>query len=402
MRRTDERPVTDAAIPTKILFVIGTLAVGGSETQLMELASRLDRRRFEPVVCSLFSGGDLVAPLRARGVRVHELDFDALPVGRLWFLTGLPAIARALWQLWRLIRRERPAILHGVLLWAYVLGTFLGRAAGVPVIIASRRSLGLFKADKPHYLFLERMGNRLTDLVIANSEAVREDTLQRENVRREDIVVIHNGLDLARFDAAPDERLAAGLELGRGPRVIVVSNLIYYKGHEHFFRAWAGVVGRFPNAVAMLVGDGLQRPALDVLAEELGIRSSLRFLGVRHDVPGLLALADVYVHPSLQEGFSNAVLEAMGAGKAIVATRVGGNAEAIVDGETGILVPPADPDALRRGILRLLEDPDHARQMGARARDRVRARHDIEVVVQQYEREYERMLAARTRTKRGA
>ena len=237
--------------------------------------------------------------------------------------------------------------MHGMLFWAYILGTFVGRAAGVPVVIASRRSLGLFKTGKPHYAVLESIANRMTDLFIANSEAVRADTIAREHLRPSDVIVIPNGLDLTRFGKAPDQDLAASLDVAGRPCVIVVSNFIRYKGHEYFLRAWRQVLVEFPSAVALLAGDGVFRAEIERICDDLNIRHSVRFLGVRPDVPALLALADVYVHPSLQEGYSNALLEAMAAGKAVVATAVGGNVEAVSDGVTGLLVPPADAAGAR-------------------------------------------------------
>ena len=324
---------------TKILFVIGTLDVGGTETQLVELAVRLDRRLFEPVVCCLSTTGPLAARLQATGIGVHALGFRGFRSARFKYLISATGTWRLVSGLWMLIRRERPAILHGMLFWAYVLGTFVGRAGGVPIVIASRRSLGLFKAGNPHYLLLERIANRMTDLFIANSEAVRADTIAREHIRPSEIIVIRNGLDLARFESAPDPELAASLDVGGRPTAIVVSNFIYYKGHEYFLRAWREVLVKFPTAVAMLAGDGVRRAELERMADDLQIRHGLRFLGVRHDVPALLALADLYVHPSLEEGYSNALLEAMAAGKAVVATAVGGNVEAVSEGVTGLLVP---------------------------------------------------------------
>ena len=130
------------------------------------------------------------------------------------------------------------------------------------------------------------------------------------------------------------------------------------------------------------------------MCDDLNIRSAVRFLGVRHDVPALLALADVYVHPSLQEGYSNALLEAMAAGKAVVATAVGGNVEAVSDGSTGLLVPAQDAAAIARAIARLLADPAAARQMGARARQYVHERYEMSAMVRSYEGVYTRLLAA--------
>jgi glycosyltransferase involved in cell wall biosynthesis len=380
-------------MPTKILFMIGTLDVGGTETQLVELVTRLSRERFEPVVCCLSSGGPLESRLAAAGIPVHALRFEGFRSKRYRYLINVSGGWRLLTGLRRVMRRERPVILHVMLFWAYILGTFAGRAAGVPIVVASRRSLGLFKADKPLYLFLERIVDRMTDLFIANSEAVRQDTIAREPVAPQDILVIRNGLDLSRFDAAPDPQLAASIGVSGSPVAIVVSNLIRYKGHEYFLRAWQSVVQRFPSAQAVLVGDGVLRADLERLVDDLRIRQAVHFLGVRSDVPALLALADLYVHPSLQEGYSNAVLEAMAAGKAVIATAVGGNVEAISDGETGLLVPAQDAAALAAAMMRVLGDDSLARRLSQNARRHVRATYDVEVMVRQYENVYEQLLA---------
>ena len=221
----------------------------------------------------------------------------------------------------------------------------------------------------------------MTDLFIANSEAVRADTIAREHLRPSDVIVIPNGLDLTRFGKAPDQDLAASLDVAGRPCVIVVSNFIRYKGHEYFLRAWSQVLVEFPSAVALLAGDGVFRAEIERICDDLNIRHSVRFLGVRSDVPALLALADVYVHPSLQEGYSNALLEAMAAGKAVVATAVGGNVEAVSDGVTGLLVPPADAVALERAIARLLGDSHTARAMGERARRFVHEKYEMNAMV---------------------
>jgi glycosyltransferase involved in cell wall biosynthesis len=383
----------------KVLYVIGTLDVGGAEKQLVELATRLDRRRFHPMICA-FTGGPLLEPLTALDVPVHVLD--GLPASQRRSRSNFPAWCRMLWRLLGVIRREQPVILHGVLLWAYVFGTYTGRLTGVPYVVAGRRSLGLFKEGKPHYLAMERVADWMTDLFIANSEAVRQDTIRREKIAPGKILVIPNGVDLGRYEAVADEALAAELKLPPGPRVIVVSNLRPYKGYEYFLRAWRDVVERFPSAVAMLVGDGVLRTQLEAQAEELGISQSVRFLGLRHDVPALLAHADVYVHPSLQEGFSNSILEAMAAGKAIVATSVGGNVEAIADGATGLLVPAGDSDRLRAAMIRLLADPEGARRLGAAARAHVREHYEIDAMVRRYEQVYTGLLEGRTPPGRGA
>lgn len=378
----------------KILYVIGTLDVGGTERQLVELVSRLDGARFEPAVCCLSSGGSLEAELKTRDIPVHVVNFRGFRTARRGLIRSAPEVICALFRFWRLLRNQRPDIVHGLLFWAYIIGTFAARAAGVPIIVSSRRSLGNFKADKPHYLVLERIANRMTDLVIANSEAVRRDAIREEGLPADKVMVIHNGLELPPFGLSPDEDLRQSLGLGRGVPVIgVVANFIHYKGYQFFLEAWGAVVKRFPRNVALLVGEGPLRRELEARVEAMGLGKSVRFLGTHQDVPALLALMDLVVHPSLEEGFSNAILEAMAAGKPVVATAVGGNPEAVVHGETGFLVPPRDSQALAEAMVWLLDHPTEAARFGEAGRRRVAERFELGAMIRQYEAVYERLVA---------
>jgi glycosyltransferase involved in cell wall biosynthesis len=287
---------------------------------------------------------------------------------------------------------------HGFLFHGYVLGALAGRLARAPVVVASRRSLGNFKRGKPHYRLAEHLVNRLTDLVIANSEAVRADTLRREGLPAERVIVIHNGLEPGRFARPPDADLRRRLGVDKAPVVVgVVANFIPYKGHRFFLDAWARVVARHPDAVALLVGDGSGRRELEARAGAMGLDGSLRFLGSRLDVPEILGVVDILVHPSLEEGFCNAILEAMAAGKPVAATAVGGNPEAVVEGETGLLVPPGDGRALAEAIGWLLDRPEQAAAFGHAARRRVAERFELSRMVTQYEAVYDRLLAAKAR-----
>jgi len=380
--------------PIKVLFAIGTLDVGGAERQLVELASRLDPAQFTAVVCVLgeepsLQGGPLASTLRQRGVKVHYLGFRGFRTrSRLHVISAMRSMVR----LWTIMRREQPMIFHGVLFWSYVTGTVIAAAARVPLVVASRRSLGLFKAGKSHYLLVERLTNRMTDLFIANSEAVRQDVIAQEGVEPGRIIVIYNGLDTGLY-GPQDATVTSELQLGPGPVVVVVSNFIEYKGHRFFFEAWRDVVARHRHAVAILAGDGLTRPEWERWCREEGLSSSVRFVGVRHDVPRLLSAADVYVHVSLQEGYSNAVLEAMAASLPIVATAVGGNVEALDHERTGLLVPASSAAALGEAINRLLEDSALARRLGEAARSAVERRHQMSGMVREYEDAYERLAS---------
>ncbi|MBI3780859.1 MAG: glycosyltransferase [candidate division NC10 bacterium] len=372
----------------KILYIIGSLDIGGSEQQLIKLAVGLDRSRFNPVVCCLSKHGALRDELTKHGVRVEIVSFRGLS-----FFRHLPRVLLQLGRLVLFIKRERPDIIHCILFWAYIIGTYAAKMAGVPIVIASRRGLGHFKANKPHDLFLERLANQMTDLIVANSEAVKEDVIREEKVEPSRIRVIHNGVDLSLYDVQPETALRTSLGIPERARVIgVVANLIHYKGHGFFLRACQEIKRKHPATKFLLIGEGPLRGELMALAKGLELESDVLFLGSRPDVPRLLALMDVVVLPSLEEGFPNAVLEAMAARKPVVASRVGGVPEAVVHGETGILVPPKDPAALAEAIRWLLEHPVEAARFGEAGRHRVAERFDLSTMVLQYEVVYERLV----------
>lgn len=374
----------------RVLYVITTLAIGGAEGQLVRLVTSLDRQRFEPAVCCLSSEGPYRETLDAAGIPVVTIGFTGF-----WGMRRDPGrVYRQISRLVGYIRDFHPDVVHGFLFWAYIMGTFAARLARVPIVVTSRRSLGYFKASERTHLFLEQIANRLTDVVVANSEAVRQDTILGEHLRPEKVLVIYNGIEADHFCKSPEERLEESVGLrNRGPVVGVIANLRHYKGHRYFFQAWAEVTKRFPGAVALLIGDGPDRSELEAQAESIGVSKSIRFLGSRRDIPQLLALMDLLVHPSLEEGFSNAILEAMAAGKPVVATAVGGNPEAVVHKATGLVVPPQDGHALAEAILWLMEHPDEAAAYGHAGQERVARNFDLQLMAREYERLYEDLVS---------
>jgi len=242
-------------------------------------------------------------------------------------------------------------------------------------------------------LGLERLATRCTDVVVANSAAVRQDTLERERLDPAIVRVIHNGL--APFVDVPDarERLRRGLRTSvEMPVAVMVANLIAYKGHDVLLPAWRHVLERHPTAMLWLVGEGPERGRLETLAHTLGIETQIRFAGSRVDVRELLAAADVLVHASREEGFSNAILEGMAAGLPVVATAVGGNPEAVVEGETGVLVPADDAVALASAIDQVIDNSTVSRAWGTAGRARVAASFTIDQMVAAYEMLYAELL----------
>jgi glycosyltransferase involved in cell wall biosynthesis len=206
------------------------------------------------------------------------------------------------------------------------------------------------------------------------------------------IIVIYNGLDPDRFTRLRDGSVKSELGLGAGPVVTVVCNFIAYKGHRYFFEAWREVVKEHPDAVALLIGEGPTRRGWEQWCLDAGIDATVRFLGSRGDVPRILSSADLFVHPSLEEGYSNAVLEAMASSLPVIVTAVGGNVEAVQHEVTGLLVPARDPAALASAMIRLLGDAAARERLGSAARFRVEQEFHIARMIEAYQRVYDRLI----------
>ena len=373
----------------KVLYITVSLEVGGTERQLQELATRLDRTRFEPVVCCIAAAGPLADDLRKAGIVVRSIGFrkpdTRNPIGLM--RNVIDTCVRAV-RLVRFVASERADVVQTFLLWPCIVGVPAARIARVPLVLSSRRSLNHVRHPARRFAFLQRLVNTTTHAIIANSEAVKRDVVERERVSPGRIAVIRNGIDTAAFAAAePLSRSALGVN-DDAPVVGVIANLLPYKGHVHFLEAWQHVIGLHPTATALLIGEGPLRGPLESLVAAQSL-PSIKFLGTRSDVAALLTTVDVVVHPSSEEGSANAVLEAMAASRPVVATSVGGNAEAIVNGETGFLVPPHDPRALADAINWLIEHRDAARAFGAAGQQRVRSQYGVESMVAAYEALYE-------------
>jgi L-malate glycosyltransferase len=307
-----------------------------------------------------------------------------------------PSTLRAIVATARMLRRARVDVVHGYQWRPALVGALAGRLAGVPLRLASKRSL---TGDDPQARRAWRHIARQVDTVIVNADALRVEGEQRGMRCR--WVLLQNGVDTEHFRLPPADaraRAAVGLDPQR-PVIGTIGRLEDRKGHDQLLRAagamLAGANGRRPQIV--IVGDGPLRERLAGQARSLGVADSVRFAGTVADVRPVLAAMDVFVLPSHAEGMSNALMEAMAAARPVVATAVGGNTEVVTDGETGLLVPPADPAALVRAVDGLLRDPERASKLGAAARQVVSRRFGARARVAELERLYEERLALRVR-----
>jgi glycosyltransferase involved in cell wall biosynthesis len=341
--------------PSRVCLLIGQLGLGGAEKQVVLLAQGLRARGVDARVLLMFKGGPRESGLRAAGVPVTHLGFVSSAAGPRM----VPANAVAFVRLVRHLRRTRPDILHAFLYHSYVTAAPAARLAGIRVLVAGRRSLGDFKRDRRVLLAVERLATRVTDLLVANAEAVAQDTWRHERVRPHKITTVYNGLPDSAFEPAPPAALDSA-----APVILCIANLKPDKGHRFLLDAVARLRDQDLACTLALVGDGPERRALEEQAAGLDI--DVRFLGTRTDIEALLARAQVVALPSLHEGMSNAVMEAMAAGRPVVATDVGGTGELLRD--RGVLVPPSDGEALADGLGRVLRDPELAACLGSRAR----------------------------------
>jgi glycosyltransferase involved in cell wall biosynthesis/peptidoglycan/xylan/chitin deacetylase (PgdA/CDA1 family) len=355
--------------PTGILFLIDELETwGGAERHLYELCRALDRGRFRPQVAVLH-GARQVERFRAVGLSVHELG-----VTRIYGATG----ARALARLVALLRREEVGLLVTYHTAADLLGPLAALAAGIPTI-SSRRDVGFTK--KPAHVRAQRRINHLVPAMIAVADAVRRAVVAAEAYPAGRIHVVHNGVDTDRY--APRESPLRA-ELGIGADEVLLGTLANFdpiKGYDVLAPAVERLLPRFPARVVMF-GEG---PLLEEYRRRLAPFGDRVLLpGSRRDVEHILWALDVFVLASHSEGLSNAILEAMAAGRPVCATAVGGNPE-LVDASTGVLVPPGDPVALADALEALCRDGAGRRRRGAAARARAVRDFDYDVMVGRYQ-----------------
>ncbi len=377
-----------------ILFAIGSLEVGGAEKQLLELISRLPQRRYRCHVFTLQSGGPLLDPLKLMGATVHLGRVQRRELSRApW------KVLFAQWRLMKVIRETSPHVIHSFLPLVTFMGALAGRVCGIPLVITSRRALGTHQERHRFLRPLDLLANTWSHRVTVNSKAVWNDVAHRDHIDPHKLILIYNAVDPTPYHSARVSRGRVRQALGLKPEekaVIVIANLIPYKGHSDVLDAAKEVLKKIPKMKLLVVGEdrGFRRQ-LERQASELGICQAVTFLGGRSDVPDLLAASDLSVLASHEEGFSNVILESMAAGLPIVTTDVGGNAEAVVDGETGWLVPPRDPEALAKRILDLLLCPDKAMEWGEKARSRVRELFTVEKMVEEHLNLYDSAFATR-------
>ena len=367
-----------------IVHYTDTVAFGGAEKMLLTLVENLPQDSWRSILFCHAQPG--IRPLIDGAARLGIETVPLPPLTREGTMAGTRRFIGAL-------RSCKPDLFHAHLTWRLRCSGGLSAAflARVPRRVATQQ---LFVCAK--YLtfrYRQRAISTIVDRYVAVSNAVASE-LTAAGVSPRKINVVYNGVNVERFNHGTDSSVRAMLTNGDGrPLVLTLARLHWQKGLRHLIAA----ASRIPEAVFAVAGDGQERTRLQEEVNRLGLGARFHLLGHREDIPELLAACDVFVLPSLFEGLPVSVLEAMAAEKPVVATVIGGTDEAVIDGETGLLVPPNDPDRLTAAIRRFLESPELARRLAAAGRARVRGRFSATSMAAGVEHVYQELLHTESR-----
>jgi glycosyltransferase involved in cell wall biosynthesis len=376
--------------PINMLHVIDNWRVGGAQQLLVDILGILDNAKYNVVVCCLRGPTPLSKDAEAKGLKIVYLNRHKYD-------------PRQLSDVARIIRRNRIRLVHTHLSASSIIGRAAAIICRVPLIVVHDHSGGrLFaQAPRPFRHVLSAADSLLmhsTDKLIAISQAPRDYWVRERRVPPSKVVVIHNGVDIYRFQPDHIDSSQVRRELALDPAAPVVGTvgrLSKQKGIAYFLESLTEVSYRFPEARFMIVGDGPLRAELEENARISGVDNKVVFTGYRSDIPSLLAAMDVFVVPSLWEPFGIVSLEAMAMNKPVIGSRVEGILEVVVPDVTGILVPPADSQALASAIIALLKDPVKRRTLGENGRIRVEESFSIEATAKKIESLYESLCAER-------
>jgi len=383
----------------KIVRIIARLNIGGPAIHTVLLTAGLDGARFESLLVTGVVGpdeGDMCDLALAKGVTPQVIP----ELGReLHLVRDLVT----LFKLYRLLRRERPHVVHTHTAKAGAVGRVAARLAGVPVVLHTFHGhvfRGYFGPRKTQFFInLEKFLARLSDCVVTVSKGLRHDLAAYGIAPLTKIAVVPLGFDLEPFLTVTQEagarwRREAGLPED-APLVGIVARLTGVKNHRLFLEMARRVADAAPETWFAVVGDGELRAELEAYAAELGLAGRVRFTGWVRDMPPVYAALDVVVITSLNEGTPVTLIEGMAAGRPVVSTAVGGVPDIVADGESGLLAPSGDADGLARAVTALLRAPARRQAMGQVGRESVRERFSAARLVGDVERLYLELLAFR-------
>lgn len=362
-----------------ILLLSTSSGPGGAERMISGLAVSLVSSGFH-VIVGLFRPGWLQEQCAHKGIPVHVLPISGI-AGWQWFRTCL-----------KLVRTNQVDLIHAHEFSAIICGWVVARLSGIPFVgtVHGKNYFWEKARRRLAYRIVSRSGR-----LVAVSQDLKRFVMEKVGLSDENVELIYNGVQ-PEPGVSEEEVQVARAELGLERDHVVIGaigSLYPVKGHRYLLEAMPTVLERNSRAILLVIGRGELEDALKEQAKRLGLEGQVRFLGMRNDIPRLLRVLDLFVLPSLSEGLSLALLEAMAAGLPVVATRVGGNAELVVEGETGILVPSKDVLALSDALCKLLDNRKTRERFGKNAVARVAQQFSARLMAENYKHLYMNILS---------
>jgi len=369
----------------KVLHIITRVDKGGSAQNTYLTILGLKRKSFQS---SLISGLSLESEMKKEEKKTTEKDIQKLKSEGIEFIQ-CPFLLRriniikdlkAFFDIFRVIKKNSPLIVHTHSSKAGFLGRLAAKLAGIPIIVHTPHGhvfFGYFGPLKTKvFIILEKLASRITDKIVALTNREKEDHVRLRIANDDKFIVIHSGVELKTFKEFPfNEKQYFKKELGIPENFLVVGTigrLVPVKGPEFLIEAAKYIIPKYPNTYFLFSGDGHLKQNLEEKASVLGIKNNIIFLGWRDDIAEIISVYDVFVLPSLNEGMGRVLVEAMALGKPIVASNVGGIPDLVTHGKNGFLVPPKDPEELAKYIQILLEDGERREKMGLAGKDMVK------------------------------
>jgi glycosyltransferase involved in cell wall biosynthesis len=375
----------------RILHFTTDHTIAGAEKLLLGIAKEHDTSCFELFFCTLKGWGNLNNELEKLNQKTFSLD-----------CTNILQIPLAGIKLHRLLRKYKIDILHTHLYHAGVLGQFVARLQNNAIGIQTRHYSDVLYLYGNHVSrFLDRCASKMARHIIAISAGVKQVLVNSDNVKTDKITVINNGIDTSEFDPSINGRSDIEKEYGIEKRAILVGaigTLHPRKGHRYLIEAAEIICRKRDDVRFIIVGEGHLKPQLTEMRDALGLQDKIIFAGYKSDIVKFLSAVDIFVQPSVEEGFGLTIIEAMAMGKPVIATNVGGIPEIIENKKSGLLIPSKDAGALAEAIFLLLANKDNIEVFGTEAQNVVRTKFTIQQMVKAYENLYGRICKSRSQT----
>lgn len=379
----------------KVLHIITRLDKGGSAENTFLTVTGLDKNNYDVTLM----GGTVTDPKQDRRRQIEESGISYIFIPEL--IRNIRPIKdiKALFKIYRILRKEKFDIVHTHTSKAGLLGRLAAKLTGVPIIIHTPHGhvfFGYFGPFKTRiFIFLEKLASFISDKIVALTNREKEDYVLFKIADEDKFVVICSGVELERFKELPSkEKQNFKKELGIQENSLIVGTvgrLVPVKGAEFLIEAAKHIIPKYPDTLFIFTGDDYLRHDLEKKAYELGIRENIIFLGWRDDVARILSIYDVFVLPSLNEGMGRALVEAMALEKPIVASNVGGIPDLVIHGKNGYLVPSKNPVNLAKHIQILLEDKGKRESMGQEGKN-IAMNFSAEKMVKNITKLYEQLL----------